>query len=57
MYSKSFYQKSAERKSPKKYFSYFVSAWNTNPGFTSNKSTHYLLNYGERLLEKVSRIN
>ena len=48
IYSQSFCQKSAERKSPKKY--YFVDcfwclAWGSNPGFTSNKSTHYLLDY------------
>ena len=37
------------RKSPKKYFLYFVLmflAWSSNPGFTSNKPTHYLLDYG-----------
>ena len=31
IYSQSFCQKSAEKKSPKKYFSYF--AWDWNPGF------------------------
>ena len=38
-----FCQKSAARKSPKKYFHIFVS----NSGFTSNKPTHYLLDYGD----------
>ena len=47
--SQSFCQKSAERKSPKKYFSYLIwcLAWESNPGFSSNKSTHYLLDHGD----------
>ena len=50
--SQSFCQKSAERKSPKKYFSCFIfDDW---PGirtqaFASNKPTHYLLDYGDLL--------
>ena len=50
IYFQSFCQKSTERKSPKKYFLYFVfDAW---PGartqaFASNKPTHYLLDYGD----------
>ena len=41
-------QKSAERKSPKKYFlNFFMSVWGSNPGFSSNKPTHYLLDYGD----------
>ena len=51
IYSQSFCQKSAERKSPKKYFLYFVRSdvktWGSNPGFTSNKPRHYLLDYGD----------
>ena len=46
IYSQSFCQKFAERKSPKKYFSYFLFwclAWASNPGFSSNKPIHYLL--------------
>ena len=40
---------SVERKSPKKYFLYFVwrLAWGSNLGFTSNKPTNYLLDYGD----------
>ena len=43
IYSQSFCQKSAERKSLRKYFSYFVLMFGSNPGFSSNKPTHYLL--------------
>ena len=42
IYSQSFCQKSAERKSLKKYFSYFVLM----SGFSSNKPTHYLIDHG-----------
>ena len=36
IYSQSFSQKTAERKSPKKYLLYFVClAWRSKPGFTS----------------------
>ena len=49
-YSQRFCQKSAERKSLKKYF-FRISFWcltgDTNPGFTANKSTHYLLDHGD----------
>ena len=49
----SFCQKSAERKSPKKYFfhiSFRCLTWGIrNPGFASNKPTHYLLDYGRNL--------
>ena len=50
IYSQSFCQKSAERKSPKKYISYFIfDDW---PGIrtqalTSNKPTHYRLDHGD----------
>ena len=38
----------SERKSPKKYFLYFLClAWGSNPGFTSNKPTYYLLGHGD----------
>ena len=50
IYSQSFCQKSAKRKSRKKYFSYFVlmsGAWDSNPGFSSNKPLHYLLDHGD----------
>ena len=49
IYSQSFCQKSAERKSLKKYFSYFVlmSRLGLDPGFSSNKPTHYLLDHGD----------
>ena len=44
IYSQSFFQKSAYRKSPKNYFLFIfhfdASNRDTNPGFTSNKSTH-----------------
>ena len=46
IYSQSFCRKSAEKKSSKKYFSYFLFlclAWGSNPGFSSNKPTHYPL--------------
>ena len=43
IYSQSFCQKSAESKSPKKYFSYFIfDDW-----FASNKPTHYILDHGD----------
>ena len=45
IYSQSFYQKSAERKSQNKYFLYFVLM--SGHGFTSNKPTLYLLDYGD----------
>ena len=45
-----FTQKSAESKSPKKYFSYFIL--DDSPGirtqaFASNKPTHYILDHGD----------
>ena len=47
--SLSFCQKSTEKLSLKKYFLFTHSFWylacNTNPGFTSNKPTYYLLDY------------
>ena len=47
----SFCQKSADRKSPKKYCFFHISfwylTWDWNPGFTSNKPTHYLLHYAD----------
>ena len=47
IYSQSFYQKSAERKLPKKYFRILIwcLAWSSNPGFSTNKPTHYLLDH------------
>ena len=39
-----------ERKSPKKYFfhiSIWCLAWGSSPGFSSNKPTYYLLDYGD----------
>ena len=49
LYSQSFCQKFAERKSPKKYFLYFVlmSAWGSNPDLRSNRPSYYLLDYGD----------
>ena len=57
----SFCQKSAERKSPKKYFFSFIFSFccltgNTNPGFISNKPKHYLQEQGNYLCEKHNRI-
>ena len=51
IYSQSFSQKSAERNSQKKYLLYlfWYLAWGSNPGFTSNKPTHYLLDCGDFL--------
>ena len=49
-YYQSFCQKYAERKSPKKYFSYFVfDDWPgiRNQALKSNKPTHYILDHGE----------
>ena len=60
IYSQSFCQKSAaERKSPKKYFSYFVfDNWPgiRNQAFASNKPTHYLLDHDDNKLETRSII-
>ena len=53
IYSQSFCQKSAERKLPKKYFLCFVLMF--GPGFTSNKSTYYLLDYGDLTTELTLR--
>ena len=54
IYVKSFCQKSAEKNSPKKYFSYFCFCLclDSNPGFSFNKPTHYLLDL--RLIKKSS---
>ena len=51
IYSQTFCQKSAERKSSKKYFSYF-NFFDDWPGirtqaFASNKPTHYILDHGD----------
>ena len=52
-YSQSFCQKSAERKSPKKYFFFFLYfIFDDWPGirtqaFVSNKPTHYILDHGD----------
>ena len=57
IYSQSFCQKSAVRKSPEKNFfshiSFLFLAWNTNPGFTSNKPTNYLLTLRRTELPKL----
>ena len=50
IYSQSFCQKSAERKPPKKYFSYFI--FDDCPGiqsqaFASNKPTHHIVDPGD----------
>ena len=50
IYFQSFCQKSTERKSPKKYFLYFVSMSGLGLEiwlFSSNKPTHYLLDHGD----------
>ena len=47
IFSQSFCQKSAEKKSPQKCFLFWCLVWGSNPGFTSNKPTHYLLDYGD----------
>ena len=62
IYSQCYCQKSAERKSPKKYFSYFVLmlcclAWNSNLGFLSNKPTHYLLDHGDFIFIQLFFLN
>ena len=51
--SQSFFQKSAERKSPKKYFLYVIlmSGMGSNHGFTSNRPIHNLLDYAGFLLQ------
>ena len=45
VYSQSFWEKSAEKKSPKKYFFFQIwfwcLIWDKTPGFMSNKLTHY----------------
>ena len=50
IYSQSFCQKFAERKSIKKYFfifSFWCLIWGLNPGLMSNKPPHYLLDYDD----------
>ena len=51
IYSQSFCQKSVEKKLPKKYFrfSFWYLACNSNPGFSSNKPTHCLLDHDDFL--------
>ena len=53
IYSQSFWQKSAERKSPKKYFSYFIfddwSGIRTQAFVKSNKPAHYILDHDDFL--------
>ena len=59
-YSQSLCHKSAERKSPKKYFSYFIfDDW---PGIwtqalASNKPTHYILDHGNFIRQYTYLIN
>ena len=57
IYPQSFCQKYAERKSPKKYIFFHISFLDTNPGFTSNKNTLYLLDYGEFKSYNVPLLN
>ena len=45
--SQSSCQKSDERKCRTNVFFFFIFRFDANPGFTSNKSTHYLLDYGD----------
>ena len=45
--SQSSCQKSDERKCRRNVFFFFIFRFDANPGFTSNKSTHYLLDYGD----------
>ena len=56
VYAQSYCQKCSERKLPKKYFFFHISfwcpTWDANPGFTSNKPTHYLLDYGLEICRK-----
>ena len=50
IYSQSFWQKCVEKKSPKKYFSYFIfDDWPViwTQTFASNKSPLYLLDHGD----------
>ena len=49
IYSHSFCQISAERKVAEDFFhiSFWCLSWDTTPGFTFNKSTHYLLDYDD----------
>ena len=50
IYSKCFFQKSAEKKSPKKYFfhiSFWCLTWQQNPDYSSNKPTHHPLENGD----------
>ena len=58
IYSQSFCQKSAERKSLKKYF--FVFRFDDCPGirtqaFASKKPTHYILDHGDFYSEKANK--
>ena len=49
-YSQSLCQKSAERNRRRNncfHISFWCLTWYMNPGFTSNKPTHYLLDYGD----------
>ena len=58
--SQRFCQKSTERKSPKKYlfiFSFWCLPWDINLGLTSNKPTHYLLDYGNFALFSIGCLN
>ena len=46
-YSQSFCQKSTEGKEAEEIFSFLCLTWVLNSCLTSNKPTHYLLNYGD----------
>ena len=47
---------SAERKSPKKYFSYFDLMSGSNPGFSSSKPIHYLLDHGDFITGRLKSL-
>ena len=59
LFTQIFCQKSAERKSPKKFFLYFVfDVWPgaRNPGSTPSKAIHYLLDYSEFFVSSFNQI-
>ena len=50
IYSQNFCQNSAERRNRRRNtfrISFWCLAWDSNPGFSSNKPTHYLLDHGD----------
>ena len=57
IYSQTFCRKSAERKSKIFFiFSFLCLTWDLNPGFTSNKQTHCLLDYGNFTMIQITWI-